>query len=82
MVIFPAPVINYFLLLQHLKTQYTDDWEDEVLQEFSFEDSCNELQVNLSTSTVENEATVELLSDMKVVNCLMFVHSYNYAAIS
>ena len=37
-----------------------------MLLEFNFEDDCNELQIQFSMDAYENEAKVELFSDMKV----------------
>ena len=54
------------MFLQQLKSQYDNEWEFEGLLEFNFEDGCNELQIQFSMDTDENEAKVELLSDMKV----------------
>ena len=57
---------QFIMFLQHLKSQYSDQWKFEVLLEFNFEDDCNELQIQFSMGTYENKAKVELLSDMKV----------------
>ena len=51
----------------------------EGLLEFNFEDGCNELRIQFSIDTDENEAKVELLSDMKVVCLIISNYMHEYA---
>ena len=50
------------------KNQYNrHDWECKELTEFSFEDGCDELEIDLANNDFGSAARVQILSDKKVI---------------
>ena len=49
-----------------MKCQYDKDWEHETLTEFSFEDGCKELKIEVMTTDFEGVAQVKALNDKQV----------------
>ena len=74
-------VLKISMLFQYLIKQYKGQWEYKELTQFSFEDGCDELEIDLADHEFGNEARIHLLSEMRVIMTII-IYLYLCVAIT
>ena len=69
------------MLFQYLIKQYKGQWEYKELTQFSFEDGCDELEIDLADHEFGNAARIHLLSKMRVIMTII-IYLYLCVAIT